>query len=183
MPHGPQPGYSGPVDLAGLIRDVPDFPEPGIIFRDITPLLLNPAAAQHVTAELAAYSRPLGVDIVVAAEARGFIFGGALAQAIGAGFVPARKPGQLPAETISVEYELEYGPDELEVHADALSHGARVLVHDDLIATGGTAAATIEAVERLGGEVVGCAFLIELELLGGRRKIAPHDMHALITLD
>jgi adenine phosphoribosyltransferase len=171
------------VDLAGLIRDVPDFPEPGIIFRDITPLLLDPAAAQYVTAELADYARPLGVDIVVAAEARGFIFGGALAQAIGAGFVPARKPGQLPAETISVEYELEYGPDELEVHADALSHGARVLIHDDLIATGGTAAATIEAVERLGGEVVGCAFLIELELLGGRRKIAPHDCRALITLD
>lgn len=166
-----------------MIRDVPDFPEPGIIFRDITPLLLNPAAAQQVTAELAAYARPLGVDIVVAAEARGFIFGGALAQAIGAGFVPARKPGKLPAETISVEYELEYGPDELEVHADALSHGARVLIHDDLIATGGTAGATIEAVERLGGEVVGCAFLIELELLGGRRKIAPHDCHSLIRLD
>jgi len=183
MLHGRWQGYSGPVDLAGLIRDVPDFPEPGIIFRDITPLLLNPAAAQQVTAELAAYARPLGVDIVVAAEARGFIFGGALAQAIGAGFVPARKPGKLPAETISVEYELEYGPDELEVHADALSHGARVLIHDDLIATGGTAGATIEAVERLGGEVVGCAFLIELELLGGRRKIAPHDCHSLIRLD
>ena len=176
-------GYPDPVDLADLIRDVPDFPEPGIIFRDITPLLLNPAASQQVTAELAAYARPLGVDIVVAAEARGFIFCGALAQAIGAGFVPARKPGQLPAETISVEYELEYGPDELEVHADALSHGARVLIHDDLIATGGTAAATIEAVERLGGEVVGSAFLVELELLGGRRKIEPHDCHSLIKLD
>jgi adenine phosphoribosyltransferase len=171
------------VNLAGLIRGVPDFPEPGIIFRDITPLLLDPAAAQQVTAELARYARPLGVDIVVAAEARGFIFGGALAQAIGAGFVPARKPGQLPAETISVEYELEYGPDELEVHSDALSHGARVLVHDDVIATGGTAGATIEAVERLGGQVVGCAFLIELELLAGRRKIAPHDCHSLIKLD
>lgn len=171
------------MDLARLIRDVPDFPEPGIIFRDITPLLLNPVAAQRVTDELAAYAQPLRVDIVVAAEARGFIFGGALAQVLGAGFVPARKPGQLPAETISVEYELEYGPDELEVHSDALSHGARVLVHDDLIATGGTAAATIEAVERLGGEVVGCAFLIELELLGGRRKIAPHDCHSLIKLD
>lgn len=175
--------YALGVNLAGLIRDVPDFPEPGIIFRDITPLLLVPEAARQVTAALADYAAPLGVDLVVAAEARGFIFGGALAQAIGAGFVPARKPGQLPAETISVEYELEYGPDELEVHSDALSHGTRVLIHDDLIATGGTAAATIEAVERLGGEVVGCAFLIELELLGGRKKISPHDMHALITLD
>ncbi len=175
--------YALGVNLADLIRDVPDFPEPGIIFRDITPLLLVPEAARQVTAELAEYSRPLGVDLVVAAEARGFIFGGALAQAIGAGFVPARKPGQLPAETISVEYELEYGPDELEVHSDALSHGARVLVHDDLIATGGTAAATIEAVERLGGEVVGCAFLIELELLGGRGRIEPHDCHSLIKLD
>jgi adenine phosphoribosyltransferase len=175
--------YAESVNLAGLIRDVPDFPEPGIIFRDITPLLLVPEAARQVTAELAEYAQPLGVDLVVAAEARGFIFGGALAQAIGAGFVPARKPGQLPAETISVEYELEYGPDELEVHADALSHGARVLVHDDLIATGGTAAATIEAVERLGGEVVGCAFLIELELLGGRGRISPHDCHSLIRLD
>ena len=170
--------YAQCVNLAELIRDVPDFPEPGIIFRDITPLLLVPEASRQVTAELADYARPLGVDLVVAAEARGFIFGGALAQAIGAGFVPARKPGQLPAETISVEFELEYGPDELEVHSDALSHGARVLVHDDL-----TAAATIEAVERLGGEVVGCAFLIELELLGGRSRIAPHDCHSLVKLD
>jgi adenine phosphoribosyltransferase len=171
------------MDLASLIRDVPDFPEPGIIFRDITPLLLEPEASRQVTHELAAYAEPLGVDIVVAAEARGFIFGGALAQAIGAGFVPARKPGQLPAETISVEYELEYGPDELEMHSDALTHGARVLIHDDLIATGGTAGAAIEAVERLGGEVVGCAFLIELELLRGRERIAPHDCHSLIKLD
>jgi adenine phosphoribosyltransferase len=172
-----------PEDLAGLIRDVPDFPEPGIVFRDITPLLLDPAASRRVLEDLAAYARPLGVDLVIAAEARGFIFGGALAQALDAGFVPARKTGHLPSETISVEYELEYGPDELEVHADALSHGARVLIHDDLIATGGTAAATIEAVERLGGEVVGCAFLIELTLPGGRQKIAPHDMHAVITFD
>lgn len=171
------------MNLAKLIRDVPDFPEPGIIFRDITPLLLDPKASRQVTSELAAYAEPLGVDLVIAAEARGFVFGGALAQAIGAGFVPARKPGQLPAETISVEYELEYGPDELEVHADAFSHGARVLIHDDLIATGGTAAATIQAVEQLGGEVVGCAFLIELELLGGRGRIAPHDCHSLIKLD
>jgi len=171
------------MDLRNLIRDVPDFPEPGIIFRDITPLLLEPEAMRQVTAEMVEFAEPLNVDIVVAAEARGFIFGGALAQALGAGFVPARKPGRLPSETISVEYELEYGMDELEVHADAFSHGARVLVHDDLIATGGTAAATIEVVEKLGGEVVGCSVLVELSALGGRRKIAPCRLHSLITFD
>lgn len=169
-------------DYASLIRPIPDFPEPGILFRDITPLLLDPAACRAVTADLAAWAQELEPDFVVAAESRGFIFGGALAQALDVGFIPARKPGKLPAETVSIEYELEYGVDALEVHADALSDGARVLVHDDLIATGGTAQAKIEAVERLGGEVVGCAFLIELEGLGGREKIAPHRMHALVGL-
>jgi adenine phosphoribosyltransferase len=169
-------------DYASLIRPVPDFPEPGILFRDITPLLLDGAASRAVTRDLAALAEPLGAEFVVAAESRGFIFGGALAQALGIGFIPARKPGKLPAETVSVEYELEYGLDALEVHADALSDGARVLIHDDLIATGGTARAKIEAVEKLGAKVVGCAFLIELEGLGGRDRIAPHETQSLLRL-
>jgi len=171
------------MDLGGLIREVPDFPVEGILFRDITPLLLDPAASREVTARLTEFAEPLGVDLVVAAEARGFIFGGALAQSLNAGFIPARKPGRLPHETVSVEYELEYGLDELEIHADALAVGARVLVHDDLIATGGTAKATIDVVEKLGGEVVGCAFLIELLDLGGRQKLAGREVHSLISYD
>ena len=171
------------MDLGGRIREVPDFPVEGILFRDITPLLLDPAASREVTARLSEFAEPLGVDLVVAAEARGFIFGGALAQSLNAGFIPARKPGRLPHETVSVEYELEYGLDELEIHADALAAGARVLVHDDLIATGGTAKATIDVVEKLGGEVVGCAFLIELLDLGGRQKLAGREVHSLISYD
>ena len=171
------------MDLGGLIREVPDFPVEGILFRDITPLLLDPAASREVTARLTEFAEPLGVDLVVAAEARGFIFGGALAQSLNTGFIPARKPGRLPHETVSVEYELEYGLDELEIHADALAAGARVLVHDDLIATGGTAKATIDVVEKLGGEVVGCAFLIELLDLGGRQKLAGREVHSLISYD
>lgn len=132
---------------------------------------------------MCAFAEPLGVDVVVAAEARGFIFGGALAQGLGAGFVPARKPGQLPAETISVEYELEYGIDALEVHADAFAAGSRVLIHDDLLATGGTAAATIKAVEHLGGEVVGCAFVIELGFLPGRERLASYPVDSLVSFD
>lgn len=170
------------MDYSKLIRAVPDFPEPGILFRDITPLLLDPEACRAVTRELAEWAAPLEADFLVAAESRGFIFGGAIAQELGIGFIPARKPGRLPAETVTVEYELEYGVDGLEVHADALSDGARVLVHDDLIATGGTAAAKVEAIERLGGEVVGCGFLIELEGLGGRERLGSHQMHALISL-
>ena len=173
---GDQPDYSS------LIRPVPDFPEPGILFRDITALLLDGEACRAVTRDLAALAEPLGAEFVVAAESRGFIFGGALAQALGIGFTPARKPGKLPAETVSVEYELEYRLDALEVHADALSDGARVLVHDDLIATGGTARAKIDAVEKLGAKVVGCVFLIELEGLGGRDRIAPHQTRALLKL-
>ena len=171
------------MDLRGLIRDVPDFPVDGILFRDITPLLLDPAASREVTARLTEFAEPLEVDFVVAAEARGFIFGGALAQSLNAGFIPARKPGRLPHETVSVEYELEYGLDELEIHADALAAGARVLVHDDLIATGGTAKATIEVVEKLGGEVVGCAFLVELLGLGGREELSGREVHSLVTYD
>lgn len=169
-------------DYTSLIRSVPDFPEPGILFRDITPLLLDPVACRSAVRDLAEWAKPLKPDLLLAAESRGFIFGGALAQTLDIGFVPARKPGRLPAEKISVEYQLEYGSDSLEVHSDSIFTGARVLIHDDLIATGGTARAKVDAVEKLGGEVVGCAFLIELEGLGGRHHLAPHESHALVTL-
>jgi adenine phosphoribosyltransferase len=169
-----------PVDLRALVRDIPDFPRPGIVFKDITPLLLDPGGLDAAVAGLAAFARPLGVELVVAAEARGFIFGGALARSLGTGFVPARKPGRLPADTVSVEYQLEYGVDALEVHADALASGTRVLVHDDLLATGGTARGVCDLVSRLGAEVVGCAFLIELSFLGGRSRLAPYPVGALI---
>jgi adenine phosphoribosyltransferase len=170
-------------DLRGLIRDIPDFPQPGIVFKDITPLLLEPAALRQAAGDLAEWARPREVDLVVAAEARGFILGAALAIELGAGFVPARKPGKLPAETVSAEYILEYGIDALEVHSDALAHGARVLVHDDLLATGGTARALAELVERLGGIIVGCAFVVELGFLEGRRRLEGFDVHTLITYD
>jgi adenine phosphoribosyltransferase len=133
--------------------------------------------------QLADWARPLEVDYVVAAEARGFILGAALALELDAGFVPARKPGKLPHETISAEYILEYGVDALELHADALAHGARVLIHDDLLATGGTARALAELVERLGATVVGCAFLVELGYLDGRRRLDGFDVHALVTYE
>jgi adenine phosphoribosyltransferase len=169
-----------PVDLRAHIRDIPDFPEPGIVFKDITPLLLDAAALDAAVSQLAAYASTRGVDYVVAAEARGFILGAALAREVGAGFVPARKPGKLPFNTVSVEYALEYGIDALELHADALAGGARVLIHDDLLATGGTAGALCELVTGLGAEIAGCAFLVELSFLGGRARLSPHDVHALI---
>jgi adenine phosphoribosyltransferase len=171
------------LNLRGYVRDIPDFPSPGILFRDITPLLLDPAALDAAVARLARYARPLDVDLVVAAEARGFMLGGALARALGAGFVPARKRGKLPSETVRAEYALEYGVDALEMHADALGGGARVLLHDDLLATGGTAAALAELVEQLGAKVVGAAFLVELTPLGGRDRLDGYDVHALITYD
>jgi adenine phosphoribosyltransferase len=150
------------------------------VFKDITPLLLDPTALDAAVSHLAAMAGPLGVDLVITAEARGFILGGALARELGAGFVPARKPGKLPSETVGVEYLLEYGIDALEVHADALAQGARVLVHDDLLATGGTARGVCDLVTGLGGQVVGCAFLIELRFLEGRARLAPHPVHAVI---
>jgi adenine phosphoribosyltransferase len=132
---------------------------------------------------LAEWARPLSVDFVVAAEARGFILGGALARELGAGFVPARKPGKLPHDTVSAEYVLEYGVDALEMHADAIADGARVLLHDDLLATGGTAAALAGLVERTGAHIAGCGFLVELSFLGGREKLASYDVHALVAYD
>jgi adenine phosphoribosyltransferase len=171
------------VDLRAHIRDIPDFPSPGIVFKDITPLLLDPAALDAAVAQLAGLVRSTAIDFVVAAEARGFILGGALARELGVGFVPARKPGKLPAETVSAEYALEYGIDALEVHADALAGGARVLVHDDLLATGGTAGALCKLVGGLGAQVVGCAFLIELSFLGGRERLAPVPVHAVVDYE
>jgi adenine phosphoribosyltransferase len=168
------------IDLQTFIRDIPDFPRPGIVFKDITPLLLDPGALDAAVSGLATLAAPLEVEFVVAAEARGFILGGALARALGAGFVPARKPGKLPHATVAAEYALEYGIDALEVHADALAGGVRVLVHDDLLATGGTAGALCELVSGLGAQIVGCAFLVELTFLGARARLAPLPVHALI---
>ena len=169
--------------LAGYIRSIPDFPKQGIVFRDITPLLASPEGVDAAVRALADVARELRPDVVVGAEARGFLLGPAVAREVGAGFAPARKPGKLPHDTVSADYSLEYGADALELHADAIGAGDRVLVHDDLLATGGTARALCRLVEQLGGEVVGCAFLIELAFLGGRAALAPHDVHALISYD
>jgi adenine phosphoribosyltransferase len=171
------------VDLRAFIRDIPGFPRPDVVFKDISPLLLDPRALQDAVVGLAMLAEPLEVDFVVAAEARGFILGGALARELGVGFVPARRPGKLPHETVRAEYALEYGINTLEVHADALAGGARVLVHDDLLATGGTAGALCELVEGLGAEVAACEFLIELSFLGGRERLAPRRVLALIDYD
>jgi adenine phosphoribosyltransferase len=171
------------MNLEGFIRDIPDFPKPGIVFKDITPLLLDPDALGAAIADLSDWARGLEIDLVVAAEARGFILGGAIARELGVGFVPARKPGKLPAETVSAEYILEYGVDALELHADARAVGERVLLHDDLLATGGTALALAELIERAGGEVAGCAFLVELAFLGGRAKLGRFPVHTLVSYD
>jgi adenine phosphoribosyltransferase len=166
-----------------LIREIADFPRAGIGFKDITPLLADPRALHEAVGALAAWARPLGVDCVIAAEARGFLLGPALALQLGAGFVLARKPGKLPYETVSAEYLLEYGAGQLELHTDAVGAGTRVLVHDDLLATGGTARALCDLVEQLGGVVVGCGFLIELAFLSGREGLAPREVHALLSYE
>lgn len=169
--------------LADHIRDIPDFPKPGIVFKDITPLFLDAAALREAIDALAAWARQREIDYVMSAEARGFVLGGAIAAEAGAGFVLARKPGKLPRATSSVEYQLEYGMDALEMHSDALSDGARVLVHDDLLATGGTARALCGLVEQAGGVVAGCAFVIELAFLHGRERLSEYDVHSLVTYD
>jgi adenine phosphoribosyltransferase len=170
-------------DLRSFVREIPDFPSAGIVFRDITPLIADPAALGAAVEGLAEHARTLGPELVIAAEARGFLLGAALARELGAGLVLARKPGKLPYDTVRAEYVLEYGIDALEVHSDAIHAGARVLVHDDLLATGGTARAMCELTEMLGGTVVGCSFLIELAFLGGRERLAGHDVHALLRDD
>ena len=165
------------------VRDVPDHPKPGIIFKDITPLLADPEALAGAVDALAECVTPLRPDIVLGAESRGFILGPALAIRLGVGFAIARKPGKLPWTTVTASYALEYGKDSLELHDDAIREGMRVLVHDDLLATGGTARATCDLAEAVGGTVVGCAFLIELAFLGGRERLAPFPVHALISYD
>jgi adenine phosphoribosyltransferase len=168
------------VDLAAKIRSIPDFPSRGIVFRDIMPLLADAEALHETVERLAEWAEPRRPDVILGAEARGFILGAALAYRLNAGFVPARKPGKLPWRTISVKYALEYGFDALELHADAIQPGSRVLVHDDLLATGGTARAKVDLVEQLGGEVVGLAFVIELVDLNGRDTLEGHDVFSLI---
>jgi adenine phosphoribosyltransferase len=168
-------------DLRGLIRDVPDFPQPGIVFKDMMPLIADAAALRASVDLLAEWARPRSPDVILGAEARGFIFGGALAYTLGCGFVPARKPGKLPWRTIEATYDLEYGQDTLQVHADALGSGSRVIVLDDVLATGGTAAAKVELVKQLGGTVVGALFVVELSFLHGRDRLAGTDVHALIA--
>ena len=176
-------GRAGQVDLRGLVREIPDFPRAGIGFKDITPLLADPAALDAAVRGLAELARPLDAEVVIGAEARGFLLGTALARELGAGFVLARKPGKLPYTTVRAEYLLEYGTDALELHSDAVQPGTRVLVHDDLLATGGTARALVELVEQLEANVVGCAFLIELAFLHGRDRLAGHEVRALVSYD
>jgi adenine phosphoribosyltransferase len=171
------------MELASLIRDVPDFPVEGILFKDITTLIKNADAFQEVIDRMADHYADADVDVVVAVEARGYIFGAPVACELGAGFVPVRKPGKLPAKTISESYTLEYGTNTLEMHEDALEPGQRVLVIDDLLATGGSARATINLVERLGGQVIGVVFMIELDFLHGRDKLAGYDVLSLIHCD
>ena len=167
-------------EYESLIRDVPDFPKPGIIFKDIMPLLADAEALHETVERLAGFAEPRRPDVILGAEARGFILGAALAYRLHCGFVAARKPGKLPWRTVSAKYALEYGFDVLELHADAIKNGARVLIHDDLLATGGTAKAKVELVEQLGGEVVGLAFVIELEFLHGRDRLAGYDVFSLV---
>nr|WP_297427542.1 adenine phosphoribosyltransferase [uncultured Actinotalea sp.] len=163
-----------------LIHDVPDYPEPGVVFKDITPLLADGPTFRAVVDHMAA-TAPGPVDLVVGMEARGFILGAPVAAALGAGFIPARKAGKLPRETVTGAYDLEYGSAVLEVHADTIGHGARVLVVDDVLATGGTAAATVELVGRTGGEVVGLSFLMELGFLRGREKLDGQRLDVLVS--
>jgi len=168
------------IDLKTRVREVPDWPEPGVGFKDISPLLRDAEALSQTIAELADWTRERQPDLVLGAEARGFILGAAIAKDVPCGFVPARRPGKLPPETVSATYALEYGQNALELNADAIGHGARVVIHDDVLATGGTVEAIAGLVEHLGGEVVGINFVIELTFLGGRERLEGHSLHSLI---
>jgi adenine phosphoribosyltransferase len=168
------------MDIARLIRPIHDFPKPGILFRDITPLLADPAAFAEAIELLAAPWRGEKLDAIAAVEARGFLFAGPLALQLGVGVIPVRKPGKLPAETIAHDYDLEYGRDRLEMHSGVLAQSARVLVVDDVLATGGTAAACMRLVEAGGGKVAGGAFLVEIEPLGGRERLVPHRVESVL---
>jgi len=169
------------VDLKKYIADVPDFPKKGILFRDITPLMLNGEAYKYAADAFTQFAKERKADVIVGPEARGFIFGCPVATNLGIGFAPVRKPGKLPRETMTESYQLEYGSNELSIHADAIKPGDRVLVIDDLLATGGTMVATIKLIEKLGGIVLGLAFLIELKDLNGREKLSDYDILTLIT--
>jgi adenine phosphoribosyltransferase len=166
--------------LKARIRDVPDFPEPGVLFKDIMPLLADPACLHEVTDLIADWAEPRKPDVILGAEARGFILGATVAYRLGCGFVAARRPGKLPWKTVSATYALEYGENSLELHADAITSGQRVLVHDDVLATGGTARAICDLAEQLGGEIVGVAFVIELDFLEGAKQLEGRDIHSLI---
>ena len=169
--------------LESLIRSIPDFPKKGIVFRDITPLLADSRGLAQAVQAMARPFRDKNIDLVVGAESRGFIFGAAVALELNCGFVPVRKPGKLPAQTIAQEYELEYGADKLEIHADAVKKGQRILLVDDLLATGGTMQACCRMIEQLQGEVIGISFLVELAFLGGRAKLRGYDIHSIISYD
>ncbi len=168
------------IDLRARIREVPDFPTPGVGFKDITPLLADPAALRETVSQLSAWVVGKQPDLVLGAEARGFILGAAIAVEAGCGFVPARRPGKLPLETVSATYALEYGQNSLELHPELVPSGARVVIHDDVLATGGTVEAIRGLVERLGGVVVGACFIIELTFLRGRDRLAGLELHSLI---
>jgi adenine phosphoribosyltransferase len=168
------------IDLRTRIREVPDWPEPGVGFKDVSPLLRDAEALGQTISELADWTREQKPDLVLGAEARGFILGAAIASAVPCGFVPARRPGKLPPETVSATYALEYGQNALELNADAIGNGARVVIHDDVLATGGTVEAIGGLVEQLGGEVVGVCFIIELGFLGGRDRLTQYPLHSLI---
>jgi adenine phosphoribosyltransferase len=169
------------IDLKSKIREVPDWPTPGVGFKDVSPLLRDPAALEQAIDDLASWSRDQEPDLVLGAEARGFILGAAIAKECGVGFVPARRPGKLPPETVSATYALEYGQNSLELNADAIGAGTRVVIHDDVLATGGTVEAIGGLVEQLGGQVVGVCFIIELSFLGGRERLSQYALHSLIT--
>lgn len=168
------------MDLDAVIGRVPDHPKPGILFYDVMPLFADPAALEYVIDRIAEWARPRRVDVVLGAESRGFILGGGIARELGAGFVAARKPGRLPGATVGHDYDLEYGTDRLEIQLGAIRPGQRVLIHDDLLATGGTSAAKVALVESQGGVVVGSAFIVELDFLGGRDALAPHEVLSLV---
>ena len=171
------------IDLGRFIREVPDWPKEGILFRDITPLLADPEAFAAAVDALSSAFAEAGIEYVAAVEARGFIFGSAVAEKLGAGFVPIRKKGKLPAQTESITYDLEYGTDRLEVHLDAVENGAKVLMVDDLLATGGTMAAACKLIERIGGQVAGIVFLIELAALRGAEKISDYEVTSIISFE
>lgn len=168
------------MDLKKYIRNIPDFPQKGVMFRDITPILKEPAPFKYTIETLVNKYKEDKIDKIVSVEARGYIFGGVLSYLLNCGFVPVRKPGKLPAETVSLEYTLEYGKNVIEIHKDAVTKGERVLVFDDLLATGGTVHATCKLVEKLGGKVIGCAFVIDLTYLHGKEKLKDYNVFSLV---